>query len=212
MEEVAASGRSPAPGSLSLIDQMHEEEIRMLERVVCGPQGAWARLLGLQAAHPPDVRFFLGHTRPWMAFFSLWTSFLARHGWNQSVDLEAWRLAREMGKRVHAMETIAEQIETLESIPIPRIVNFLRQCRHWRRYIQRNAKAYLKGDIDAMAGTTIEFPTRTELVIGRRDANFFTRMQPFLEEGRCAVFVGTAHMFNLRHMIAAAGFNIRRAR
>ncbi|MGE5257980.1 MAG: TraB/GumN family protein [Hyphomicrobiales bacterium] len=211
MEKVAAVGRSPAPGSPSLIDHMREEEIRMLERVVCGPRGAWARLLGLQTADPPNVRFFLSQTRPWMAFFSLWTSFLARHGWNQSVDLEAWRLAREMGKRVHAMETIAEQIETLESIPMPRIVNFFRQCRHWRSYIQRNAKAYLKGDIDAMAGTSIEFPTRTELVIGRRDANFLACMQPFLEEGRCAVLVGTAHMFNLRRMIAAAGFDIRRA-
>jgi uncharacterized protein YbaP (TraB family) len=126
------------------------------------------------------------------------------------VDLEAWRLAREMGKRVHTMETIAEQIETLECIPIPRIVNFLRQCRRWRRYSQRNAKAYLRGDIDAMAGTTIEFPTRTELVIGRRDARFLEGMRPFIEQGRCVVLVGTAHLVNLRRMLGEAGFNLRR--
>lgn len=212
MDEVAAIGRSPAAGSPRLIDHLQEEEIRQLERVVCGPKGAWAKLLGLQAANPPDVLFFLGRTRPWMAFFSLWTSFLGRHGWNQSVDLEAWRLAHAMGKTVRTMETIAEQVETLESIPIPRIVNFFRQCRQWPRYIQRNAKAYLKGDIDAMSGTTTEFPTRTELVIGRRDANFLAGMQPFIEQGRCVVFVGTAHMINLRRMLGDAGFTVRRSR
>ena len=147
-----------------------------------------------------------------MAFFSLWTSFLGRHGWDQSVDLEAWRLAHEMGKTVRTMETIAEQLETLDSIPIPRIINFFRQCRQWPRYIQRNAKAYLKGDIDAMSGTTTEFPTRTELVIGRRDANFFAGMQPFVEQGRCAVLVGTAHLVNLRRMLTDAGFTVRKAR
>jgi len=212
MEEVAAVGRSPAPGSRRLIEQMQEEEIRQLERLVYGPRGLWAKLLGLQAANSPDVRFFLGHTRPWMAFFSLWTSFLGRHGWDQSVDLEAWRLAHEMGKTVRTMETIAEQLETLDSIPIPRIINFFRQCRQWPRYIQRNAKAYLKGDIDAMSGTTTEFPTRTELVIGRRDANFFAGMQPFVEQGRCAVLVGTAHLVNLRRMLTDAGFTVRKAR
>jgi uncharacterized protein YbaP (TraB family) len=147
-----------------------------------------------------------------MAFFSLWTSFLARRGWTQSVDLEAWHLALDMGKAVRGMESIPEQIETLESIPIARIVNFIRSCRHWPRYIQRNVRAYLKGDVDNMFGTSIEFPTRTELVIHRRDARFLERMRPFIEEGRCAVFVGSAHMIDLRGMLAEAGFSVRRRR
>ena len=63
-----------------------------------------------------------------------------------------------------------------------------------------------------MLGTSIEFPTRTELVIGRRDARFLERMRPFIEAGGCAVFVGSAHMLNLRHMLAEAGFSVRRCR
>jgi uncharacterized protein YbaP (TraB family) len=128
------------------------------------------------------------------------------------VDLEAWHLARDMGKAVRGMETIAEQIETLESIPMPRIVNFFRQCSRWKAYVKRNVRAYLKGDLDSMLGTSTEFPTRTELVINRRDATFLERMEPFLEEGRSAVFVGTAHMLNLRHLLAEAGFSVRRCR
>ena len=87
------------------------------------------------------------------------------------MDLEAWHLAQEMGKAVRGMETIAEQLETLESIPIPRILNFFRQCRRWNGYLKRNERAYLRGDLERMMGTSIEFPTRTERVINRRDAD-----------------------------------------
>ncbi len=212
LDQVSAIGSTPSPASPRVVDALTAEDLRRLERVVCGPRGFWARFMGAEHQDPPDVRHLLGHTRHWMAFFSLWTGFLARQGWTQSVDLEAWHLALETGKAVRGMESIPEQIETLESIPMQRIVNFLRQCRQWDRYIRRNVRAYLKGDLDRMFGTSIEFPTRTELVIHRRDARFLERMRPYLEEGRCAVFVGSAHMINLRGMLAEAGFSIRRTR
>jgi uncharacterized protein YbaP (TraB family) len=209
LDEVSAIGRTPGPESPRIVDALSEEDIRRLEHVVCGPRGFWARFLGAEQKNPPKVHHLLSHTRHWMAFFSLWTGFLARRGWTQSVDLEAWHLALDMGKAVCGMESIPEQIETLESIPMPRIANFLRDCRKWDRYIKRNVRAYLKGDVDNMFGTSIEFPTRTELVIHRRDARFLDRMRPFIEEGRCAVFVGSAHMINLRGMLAEAGFSVR---
>ncbi len=212
LDAVAATGEKPTASSPRLIEALTEEEICSLERVVCGPQGLWARLLGFAFKDAPDVRYFLAETRPWMAFFSLWTSFLARHDWRYSVDLEAWHLAQEMGKAVRGMETIAEQLETLESIPLSRIVNFFRRCRHWHRYLKRNARAYLKGDLERMMGTSIEFPTRTEWVINRRDTVFLERMRPFLERGRCAVLVGSAHLLDLRSMLTQAGFAVRRAR
>jgi uncharacterized protein YbaP (TraB family) len=212
LDQVSAIGSAAAPDSPRVIDELSEADIRRLERVVCGPRGFWARFMGLEHQAPPDVRRLLAHTRHWMAFFSLWTGFLARQGWSQSVDLEAWHLAHDMGKAVRGMESIPEQIETLESITVARIVRFLRQCPLWKRYIKRNVRAYLKGDVDHMFGTSIEFPTRTELVIHRRDARFLERMRPFIEAGRSAVFVGSAHMINLRGMLAEAGFSVRRCR
>ena len=212
LDQVSAIGRTPSTESPRVINALNEEDIRRLERVVCGPRGFWARLVGAEHQNAPDVRHLLSGTRHWMAFFSLWTSFLARRGWTQSVDLEAWRLAHDLGKAVHGMETIPEQIEVLESIPLSRIVTFLRQCRQWNRHIKRNVRAYLKGDVDRMFGTSIEFPTRTELVIHRRDARFLERMRPFIEEGRCAVFVGSAHMIDLPGMLAEAGFSVKKCR
>jgi len=210
LDQVSEIGRSPEAGSPRLVDCLSRQEIVRLERVVCGPRGPVARLLGLQYPNPPDVGYLLSETRPWMAFFSLWTGFLARQGWTQSVDLEAWHLALDMGKAVRAMETIPEQIRTLENIPVERIVSYLRQCRRWKGYLQRNMRAYLRGDLEGMMGTSTEFPSRTELVIQRRDRTFLERMRPFLEEGRCAVFVGSAHMLHLRHMLVQAGYTVRK--
>jgi uncharacterized protein YbaP (TraB family) len=170
LDQVSEVGRNPEPGCTHLINLLTEEDLRRLERAVIGPRGFWARVLGFQRPDPPDVRYFLAETRHWMAFFSLWTSYLKRHGWDQSVDLEAWNLAHDMGKKVVGMETIAEQIETLESIPLSRIVRFFRLCDRWDGYIRRNERAYLKGDLKGMMGTSTEFPTRTEQVIHGRDA------------------------------------------
>ncbi len=212
LAQVSQIGREPGSHSPRLSEHLSEEETCRLERVVCGPRGFWARFFGREAPDPPDVRGLLSGTRHWMAFFSMWTSYLARQGWTQSVDLEAWHLAREMGKAVRGMETIAEQIQTLEEIPVPRTVRFLNGCRGWGAIARRNVRAYLKGDLEALMGTSIEFPTRTERVIHRRDARFLERMRPAIEQGRCAVFVGSAHMLNLRHMLAEEGFSVRRCR
>jgi uncharacterized protein YbaP (TraB family) len=211
MEQVAAAGRDLPPGSPALFHVLTEHEIRDLERVVCGPRGFWARFLDLEWPNAPDVRHLLAHTRPWMAFFSLWSAYLTRKGWTGSVDLEAWRLAREMGKRVRTMETIPEQIEALGDMPIARIANYLRKCREWDSHIKRNIRTYLKGDLQTTLGSNAEFPTRVERVIDRRDAVFLERMRPFIEEGRTIVFVGTAHMVNLRGMLAGAGFSVKKA-
>ncbi len=212
LEAVARIGRTPPPGGPRLAAHLAEEEIARLERVVCGPRGRWARFFGFEHPDPPDVRERLAGTRPWYAFFSLWAAFVSRRGWEESVDLEAWRIAREMGRTVIALETLEEQIETLEGIPLARIVNFLRGCRRWGRMMRRYERFYLKGEPERLFGTSIEFPTRTELVIRRRDARFLERMRPYLLQGGSAVFVGSAHLIGLREMLAEAGFRVRRKR
>ncbi len=59
-------------------------------------------------------------------------------------------------------------------------------------------------------GSSAEFPTRTGAVISLRDQRFRERMRPYLEEGRTAVFVGAAHLLNLRWMLAEDGYTLRR--
>lgn len=209
MAEVDRAGRTPLPGATPLLDLLGEDEIRRLERVVRGPEGRLWRALGMESRRKPDVRWFLANARPWCAFFSLWTAFLERRGWRDSVDMEAWRVARDMGRNVVGMESLEEQLDSLSSLPVERVLRFFRACGGWAAMSRRNMRAYLAGDLEAMMGSSAEFPTRTEYVISRRDQRFRERMRPYLEEGRCAVFVGSAHMVNLRRMLAEDGFTVR---
>ncbi len=210
LAEVERLGRSPDPDAPRLIERLNETEIRRLERVVCGPTGLPARLLNIVHPNPADVRGLLGETRHWFAFFSLWTAFLERRGWRESVDLEAWNLALDMGRTVVGMESLDEQTASLEAVPLSRAEAFLRNCGTWSACARRNVRAYLAGDLEGMLGTSTEFPTRTEQIIGRRDARFLERMLPYVEQGRTVVFVGAAHMLNLRRMLAEEGFRIRK--
>ena len=91
-----------------------------------------------------------------------------------------------------------------------RVLRYLRACNDWKTLSRRNMRAYLAGDLERMMGSSAEFPTRTGYVVNVRDQRFRERMRPYLEEGRCAVFVGAAHMVNLRHMLAEDGFRVRR--
>ena len=211
LADVERVGRSPEPGARRVLDGLTEEEIRDLERMVYGPEGFLPKLFGMQQERTIDVRGLLAGTRPWFAFFSLWVAFLERQGWSQSVDLEAWATAGDMGKVVIGMESLEEQIASLEAVPFTRIIDFLRRCGEWPAYMKRNIKSYLGGDLEQMVGSSIEFPSRTEMVIEFRDTRFFERMLPFMEAGNCAVFVGTAHLLGLIPMLERAGFTVRPA-
>ena len=212
LAQVEACGKSPDPGAVPLDGLMTEAEIRRLERGVCGVRGPVARFLNMEWEDAPDVRERLHATRHWYAFFSLWTAFLERQGWRDSVDLEAWHLARDMGKTVLGMETMEEQLHSLEVVPVPRVLDFFRHCGQWRSYMRRNIYHYLRGELEPMMGTSTEFPTRTQQVIDFRDQRFRERMRPFIEKGGVAVFVGAAHMLRLRRMLTEDGFTVRQVR
>lgn len=210
MADVDKNGKSLEPGFTPLINLLTEAEIQKLERVVRGPEGKLAHLAGLEAKKKADVREILTTMRPWCAFFTLWTAFLERLEWKCSVDMEAWRIARDMGKNVLGMENLEEQLTSLNSVPVERVLTYFRNCHEWKKYSQRNLKAYLAGDLERMMGSSAEFPTRTGTIISLRDQRFRERMRPYLEEGRTAVFVGAAHLMNLRWMLAEDGFTLRR--
>ncbi len=186
-----------------------KEEIQKLSRMVRGPEGFWHKLLNMEAKEKIDVEWVLKHTRPWTSLFTLWTGYLERNGWKQSVDLEGWYLAQSMGKTVVAMESLEEQLASLNSVPPERVVSYFRDCHKWPNMIKENVKAYLAGDLMRLMGTSAEFPTRTKTIISMRDERFRLRMRPFMEEGACMVFVGTAHMLNLRNMLVEDGFTLK---
>lgn len=91
-----------------------------------------------------------------------------------------------------------------------RIVKFMKDCAFWPKLMKSNRSRYLAGDLMGMMGTSAEFPTRTGTIISVRDQRFRERMRPYVERGGTAVFVGAAHMINLRRMLAEDGFTVTR--
>lgn len=206
MAKVEHAGKTPEPGATPILDLLDKHEIAALEKIILPPRND---MLAPRPKAAIDVKTLLAHARPWYAFFTMWTTFLETRGWRQSVDMEAWRIAKDMGKNIIAMENLEEQLDSLNSLPMRRVLNFFRSCSRWKSQSSQNMRAYLNGDLEKMMGSSAEFPTRTEYVIGRRDQRFRERMRPWLEEGRTAVFVGTAHLVNLRHMLVEDGFQTR---
>ncbi len=209
MNQVEAAGKILPSGKTPLVDDLTEREINKLDKIVNGSKGGFSRLISALPRGQLDIVHILRTGNYWYAFFTLWTKFLERQGWKESVDMEAWRVASDMNLNIVGMENLEEQLESLSSLPKERVINFFKNCDRWKNYARQNRKAYLAGDLEKMMGSSAEFPTRTEHVVGRRDQRFRERMRPWLEEGRCAVFVGCAHMVNLRHMLKEDGFRIR---
>lgn len=193
----------------SLAGILTEGEIRRLERVVRGPQGRLAHFCNMAWPHPADVRTILATHQPWSVFFTLYYAYLQRKGWDQSVDLEAWHIAHDMGCTVLCMESIDDQLASLQSIPKERILNFLRRPETWHCHRRQSLQAYLAGDIQKLQGMGTEFPSRTERVISVRDEVFLHAMLPHFERGGAVALTGSAHLFRLRPMLRERGFVLR---
>jgi len=146
--------------------------------------------------------------RPWLAFFTIWTSYLKTKGWTGSVDLEAFELSKKLGKDVHFLETIEEQVQVLEQIPVERMIRFLKKVDQWDEYSESYVRVYLRGSLaDWMSGTS-DFPSRCSPVIDERDRVFYRRMTPFIEKGESAVFLGAPHLYGVNRMLEADGYRL----
>jgi uncharacterized protein YbaP (TraB family) len=148
--------------------------------------------------------------KPWLAFFTIWTNYLTKHGWKYSVDLEGYTLAEELGKKIVFLETIEEQINVLENLAHDRIIDFLKRVDRWHDQAQGYIKCYLAGDLEQLRSKGLRFPSRHPSVIDHRDKIFFERILEYLEQGNAAAFVGAPHVRGICKYLQADGFQIRR--
>ena len=145
--------------------------------------------------------------KPWAAFFGLWTRFRARQGWTHSMDLEAARIAAELGKPVVYLEAIEEQIAALDAVPLKRIVRFMHE--DWAAYCRSYERHYLAGELDALVANAQRFPTYCEPIIEARDPRLAERMQPELERGDACVVIGVAHCKGVLGQLKREGYAVK---
>jgi uncharacterized protein YbaP (TraB family) len=147
--------------------------------------------------------------QPWLAFFTLWTAYLKRLGWNYSVDLEGYQIAAELGKQIIFLETIEEQIKVLQNISHDNIIFFLSQIDRWRIFAKEYVECYLDGDLEKLKFTRVRFPSRHHSVINERDKIFHQRMGAELEQGQVVAFLGAPHLRGMSRLLMADGYRVQ---
>ena len=147
--------------------------------------------------------------RPWMAFFQIWSRYLRKNSWTFNMELDALRIAEAMGRRVHYLETIEEQLEALDNVPFERFVHFLTRV-DWRESRRNHLECYLRGDLEGLMARISGYPTVCEAIIDNRDPILYERMKGFLEEGQTMAFVGTSHCPGIMTRLRADGYTVGR--
>ena len=193
----------------SVYDALDPAVIREINRQLADRSGR-ATMAGsfLDLINVKTTGFLEQHARgvrPWMAFFTTWSTFL---NWKHSMDVEAFHIARELGKDISYLETIEDQLNTLDSIPFERIVNYFNRFDDWSAHKELFSKIYLEGHLPNYLSITSEFPTRCESVIGKRDPIFFQGIKTFFEKGRTTAFVGVGHIPGIQKMFLDEGYHI----
>lgn len=145
--------------------------------------------------------------RPWMAFYRVWLGYLKRQGWKYTVDVDASKISVEMGKEVHLLETIEEQIAALEGIPLERIVAFFENV-DWGTFGREYVRRYLAGDLQGIVTMAGVFPALCESVVARRDPILCARMSPFLKRGNAIAFVGAIHCPGIMALLLEDGYQV----
>ena len=208
MASVARYGRNGA-GTPSVYDALEPAVVRAINRHFRGQSqasttaGAYLELLA-----PKSAGFLEENARgvrPWMAFFTTWSAFL---NYKHSMDVEAYRIALEMGREIGYLETIRDQLDALDGIPFERIVQYLNHFQHWDAHRKRFTRVFIEGKLDDYLSITGEFPTRCESIIGRRDPIFFRGIRASAEQRRTTAFVGVGHVPGILRRFADAGYHI----
>jgi len=171
-----------------------------------GPSPPAGSSLDIICPETPD--FLERHTRgvrPLIAFFTIWSALL---NWKYSMDVEAYHIAQELGKKIEYLETIEDQLAALDGIPFNSIVNYLNHIELWSGHKELFLNAFLEGDLEKFSSMTGQFPTRCESIFAKRDPLFFSRIAGFFEEGKTTAFVGVGHIAGIRKLFLDEGYQV----
>ena len=186
-----------APESICEIDRQLSRRLRF--------QNGEEHYLLWPSPSPNYFELYTRGLRPWLAFFSIWSTCL---DWPYSVDMEGFRLAQRLGKRVHFLETLEEQLAVLDGIPFERIVRQLNEVSHWPQYSERYVAFFLAGNLTGLMALTDNFVSRGRPVISERDAILQQRMKPIFDRQTAAAFVGFPHIPGICRLFLDQGYNV----
>lgn len=195
-----------------LYDALDKETIIQINRELASPLSglsSFTSYVGIFRPKTNDLFYSLAaRSKPWMVFFTIWFHYLEKRGWKYKMDVDAFTIAKQLGKDVYFLEDIEEQLEALAGIPLERIVHFLKGIKHWSKRARAYTKCYLDGNLEKLMHLSREFPSRCESIIDRRDRILYERMKGFFERGTTIAFVGAPHTREIKRMFLEDGYKL----
>lgn len=122
------------------------------------------------------------------------------------LDKTLYLAAKEKGKAVHGLETLAEQIAVFDELPMDDQVTLLREtvanAKELPRMFEDMTKAYLARDLTRLTAIADEYQPKDarlarefmQRLLKDRNGHMLERMLPRLEEGHAFVAVGALHL------------------
>lgn len=193
LDRIAAHGRD-AGDAPRLVDHLDPKAVMEICHVLRRRLGCLAKGRSYLMPPPPGPECFedyTGQVRPWMALFALWSTCL---GWRHSVDREAYDIASRLGKRIEPLETVEEQIEVLDQIPLDRIVKQLNDVSNWGDYTRRYVKGYVACDMEKLQHLQQWYRVRSRRSISDRDRILTERILERLPQQDVVALAGLPHV------------------
>ena len=209
--QIAEHGRS-GDGKPSFVDSLTPKAIKEIDRILrlrLDQHSSNTWLLTLAERRPVYFEAFTNGYRPFAAFFSIWQTYL---DWKYSVDMEGYHVARKLGKEIHFLETLDEQIEVLDNISSERIIQNLNNVNNWDDFKNKYVEFYLNGDLENMIGLTGRFVTRGPIVVSARDQILFDRMKPVFDGENAIGFIGFPHIPGVVSLLRDSGYSVTQER
>ena len=201
-----------ADGDVSLVRLLNSRAIRRIQQEIGSPSQSLSShglFLRMFDVHPEELDWDRLHgLKPWMAFFQIWSQYLRKNGWTFTMELDALRIATELGRQVHFLESIQDQIEALNNVPLDRFVNFLEKV-NWRESREAHLRHYLKGDLEGMMAKVGAYPTFCDAIVARRDPVLYEGIKRFFERGKTIAFVGVSHCPGIKALLTGDGYRLR---
>jgi uncharacterized protein YbaP (TraB family) len=212
--EVLIAGEAAAQATAEMMRSMLLADGRRLEDIV-GTEVFEAMARGLESVGLP--RAAVQRLKPWGAYLLLLsphTSFDASAPQPEVLDQRLEHDARRQGKRVVALETVAEQIEVFAGMDEGDVVWLLEGMigeagadgdlrGYVADYLQTLTELYLTGDIGGIIElTSAQLPEDDaasmarllERMFDRRNEAMVERMGPLIARGDAFVAIGAAHL------------------
>jgi hypothetical protein len=175
-----------------------------------------ARLLAPYGITPPVAN----RMKPWAVYSTLSTRPQKRYAAAEPLDLQLMHLAQQQGKPVQGLETLREQIDTLEHIAVDRHLQDLKVavCNYEDsiRFIDKLKSLYLARDLGGLLNYSHQLGADEQdfmaSVIWQRNTRMVERLDPLLEQGGNFIAIGALHLPGARgvlHLLAQRGYEVR---